>query len=58
MRDGQFVLKISINNPPAYCTDVAGTRANDDNAQSMRCSDTPGQKFVIQGGVIKVEDTV
>ncbi|MER7756961.1 RICIN domain-containing protein [Kitasatospora sp. NPDC097643] len=59
LRQGSFVLQSTVGTAKEMCLDVGGTRANGDNAFLYECGATdPNQKFVVDGGYIKVRDTL
>jgi hypothetical protein len=42
----------------AVCLDTTNSRANNTNVRLWQCINHPNQKWVIQNGQIKVEDTL
>ncbi|MEU8178983.1 RICIN domain-containing protein [Microbispora hainanensis] len=59
IRDGSIVIKDTLGTAREMCIDVGTTRNNNDNAFLYQCGATnTNQKFVIQRGQIKVQDTI
>lgn len=59
VRDGSIVIKDTLGTASEMCIDVGNTRNNNDNVFLWQCGATnTNQKFVIQRGQIKVEDTL
>ncbi|MFE2285582.1 ricin-type beta-trefoil lectin domain protein [Streptomyces sp. NPDC059443] len=58
VRDGRFVFRDTIGTSRETCLDMGPTRNNDDRVRVSQCSTSSDQEFVVQGGVIKAEDTL
>ncbi|MEV6987393.1 hypothetical protein AB0M95_39905, partial [Sphaerisporangium sp. NPDC051017] len=59
IRDGSIVIKDTLGTAREMCIDAGTTRNNNDNVFLYQCGATnTNQKFVIQRGQIKVEDTL
>lgn len=59
IRDGSIVIKDTLGTAREMCIDVGSTRKNNDKVFLWQCDAlNTNQKFVIQRGQIKVEDTL
>ncbi|WP_314617349.1 RICIN domain-containing protein [Streptomyces stackebrandtii] len=58
VRDGHLVLRYTVGKSREVCLDMGPTRNNDDRVRVSQCSTSSDQEFVVQGGVIKAEDTL